>query len=651
MLILHRVAPGGHRYYLRAVGEDARRGEVPGEWIMGATQMGLVAEGPVIPAQLQRALPTGTARVAAFDATFAAPKSVSILHGIGSAPVRAEVEAAHDEGVRAGLLFLERHSCAVRSRGAIAPTAGLVVAGFRHRVSRALDPHLHTHALIANQVAAPDDGRPLALHSPLLYGSRRAAGAVYQAVLRRRLTASLGLTWSVPIGGRADAQVVPSRVRSAFSIRGRQVVAASGYAIADRAWAARVTRPPRDGLIDIEALRASWVARAETLGWEVPALEPGVISAPVRIAVPVVDRWTRGDVMVLIADGCRSGATLDELEAACDRAVRDPQVIGVGSDNWHATPRFTTRSAADRRARLLPSRQIDGRPEAIDRMRRTAAGRVLLLTPDAPSAAALGARTGATACAAATAATAMLGPHDLVVLVRPDRIESLVLERALRSCRAEVAIAVSARGEADPTRAGRYADGHPWGASLPPLAARVDVAGGSVVTATDARSAAELAIASWVEARRLNRPAVLVALPDEVELMSGRARRALLASGLRHQEVSGWAVGDLAWFDAGRPALGVDRHTLAEVVAVSARAVTLAAGGRELRLGIDQMRTVRSGWVVPPVPSLVASGRELFVIGGWLPPGCRGRGPVHRHLTVDAHTRGRDQAIDRSRSI
>ena len=33
---------------------------------------------------------------------------------------------------------------------------GFVAAGFRHRTSRDGDPHLHTHALVANSVRAAD---------------------------------------------------------------------------------------------------------------------------------------------------------------------------------------------------------------------------------------------------------------------------------------------------------------------------------------------------------------------------------------------------------------------------------------------------------------------------------------------------------------
>lgn len=625
MLILHRVPPGGHRYYLAAVGPGPGRGEVPGVWLSVAPGTGPRTGDPVTGPALRSIMPAAAGRVAAFDATFAAPKSISVLHGLGSPEVRAQVQAAHDEGVRAGLTFLERHACAVRSGSSVVGAAGLTVAGFRHRTSRALDPHLHTHALVVNRVPAPDDGRPLALHSPLLYGSQRAAGAVYQAVLRQRLTTALGLTWSVPVGGRADAQVVPARVRSGFSGRQRQVVAAGGVDLAMRGWAARTTRPDRAVLIDIEAQRAAWRERAASMGWEVPALGPGREPVVACAEVPVADRWTRADVMVAVADRCRSGATLDELEAACDRVVGDPRVVAVGRPRgWHAAPRYTTVEAAARRARLAVGRRVDGRPEALDHLRRSTPGRVLLVTPDAAGAGALAARTGVPAAAVDVAVTATLAADDVVVLIRPERMASLALERALRGCRATVVegVAPSRSDGAGPGVGG------PWDA------------GG-------ARAAADRAIAAWVDARRHGGSGLLVALPVEVATMNERARIALDAAGLRGREVGGWAVGDPVWFESARPGLGLDRRTLAEVTAVGPGRVTLAVAGRALIVEPRRLAGARRAHAVPPLPSLLSTERDLFVIGDWLPAAVRCRGEIHRFPTDPVRARALDRSYGR----
>ena len=68
-----------------------------------------------------------------------------------------------------------------------------MAATFRHRASRAGDPQLHTHAVVANMALGPD-GRWTALDARPIYAHAMAAGCLYQAVLRARLTAELGVT-------------------------------------------------------------------------------------------------------------------------------------------------------------------------------------------------------------------------------------------------------------------------------------------------------------------------------------------------------------------------------------------------------------------------------------------------------------------------
>ena len=94
--------------------------------------------------------------VKAFDLTFSAPKSVSLLWALGSEPVADTVMTAHRDAVAAALGFLEEHAATARMqidgvRRHVA-THGWVVAGFVHRTSREGDPQLHTHCLVPNVV-------------------------------------------------------------------------------------------------------------------------------------------------------------------------------------------------------------------------------------------------------------------------------------------------------------------------------------------------------------------------------------------------------------------------------------------------------------------------------------------------------------------
>ena len=122
---------------------------------------------------------------------FSVPKSASVLFGIGDERVQRAVVEAQDDAVAAGLAYLERHACRTR-RGAggheVVPGSGFVAAAFRHRTSRAGDPQLHTHVLVANATRRAD-GLWGALDGRQIYAHAKTAGYVHEAVFRRELGA------------------------------------------------------------------------------------------------------------------------------------------------------------------------------------------------------------------------------------------------------------------------------------------------------------------------------------------------------------------------------------------------------------------------------------------------------------------------------
>ena len=161
MLSIGKLALGQQRYYEQQVaqGHDdyySGRGEAPGEWAGdGAEALGL--SGQVSAAQFNALLQGRDPRapgmrlragnseptIAAFDLTFSAPKSVSVLFAIAPAEVSAALVEAHEEAVRGALGNLEEAAVFVR-RGAggarFEHAGGLIAAAYRHRMSRALDP-------------------------------------------------------------------------------------------------------------------------------------------------------------------------------------------------------------------------------------------------------------------------------------------------------------------------------------------------------------------------------------------------------------------------------------------------------------------------------------------------------------------------------
>ncbi len=149
--------------------------------------------------------PMAEGAVAGFDLTFRAPKSVSVIFGIGEDPVAGQVRAAHEAPVAGALGYLEREACRARrgKGGAIQVVGGgFVGAAFEHRTSRAGDPLLHTHVVIANETQGPD-ARWTALDGP-----RSTPTARPPATSTRRRCAPtserLGVTWQPVERGTAD---------------------------------------------------------------------------------------------------------------------------------------------------------------------------------------------------------------------------------------------------------------------------------------------------------------------------------------------------------------------------------------------------------------------------------------------------------------
>jgi conjugative relaxase-like TrwC/TraI family protein len=82
----------------------------------------------------------GESSVRGFDATFSAPKSVSVLFGIGNEQVRGEVAGAHDRAVDAVLGWVESQAhtrVRVRVHVVCVDAEGIIVGVFRQHTPAA----------------------------------------------------------------------------------------------------------------------------------------------------------------------------------------------------------------------------------------------------------------------------------------------------------------------------------------------------------------------------------------------------------------------------------------------------------------------------------------------------------------------------------
>ena len=283
MLSIGKLGRGAEGYYLRSVAAGVEDyylggGEATGYWVgRGSARLGL--SGPVQAEDLQATLDgrhprsrqsilwiRRVDRLPGFDLTFSAPKGVSLLFALSDPRTSLVVREAHDRAVAAALGYLEREAGEVRrGRDGVdrLPGGGCVAAAFRHRTSRAGDPQLHTHVLVANMTRGWD-GRWSALDGRQLYLQAKTAGTLYQSALRHELRA-LGLRFVLRDNGLCELADVPRRVLRAFSHRRVEIeaeLARGGLSSREAAEVAALsTRKAKDYGVSAGSLSAEWHVR------------------------------------------------------------------------------------------------------------------------------------------------------------------------------------------------------------------------------------------------------------------------------------------------------------------------------------------------------------------------------------------------------
>ncbi len=377
MLSIAKLTSGQERYYLGQAGERVDvvtsvaggaedyyddGNEAPGGWLgSAARRLGAVGrvDGDALRAVLAGRTPDASAqlrerpvKVAAYDLTFSAPKSVSVLFALGDEHVRDAVRSAQDRAVVEAFGYLERSAARVRrgAGGCVAlPAEGFLAAAFRHRSSRLGDPQLHTHVVLAN-LACGSDGRWTALDGRPIYAHGRAASFLYQAVLRGELTRALGVEWTPVRKGIAEIAGVPERVMRAFSRRRAQIEAAlderglegprasETAALATRRGKTRTRR---------ESLEREWRRRAAMLGFPAERVdrllgrtrslgldEDGWEAIGTHLAGPdgltaARSSFSRHDVIEAVAAALPPGlaASAGDVELLADRFLQGADVV------------------------------------------------------------------------------------------------------------------------------------------------------------------------------------------------------------------------------------------------------------------------------------------------------------------------------------
>jgi len=375
MLSIGKLGAGQERYYTEKVAEGAEdyysgEGEAEGYWLGDAArELGL--QGEVTAEQLTAMLTgrhplsgeplglrevPGRGPVPGFDLTFSAPKSVSLTWAFGGHPLGTEVKAAHAASVKAALDYMQRVACWTR-RGAggheFVHGNGFLAAAYRHRSSRAGDPQLHTHVLIANATLGPD-GRWTRLYHPAIYDHAKTAGYIYEAHLRDELTRRLGVRWGEVRKGIAEIEGFDPEQLRAFSTRRKEILEASSVdaSMSERRIATLETRRAKERDLSDESLRERWWARAAEVGLDREAiwarLGRGRQAPEGRVQIAEVEAeltahastFDRRDVIQAVAQSLPAGAPGQEVQDLADAYLGLDSVIPVGASA--KGERFTT---------------------------------------------------------------------------------------------------------------------------------------------------------------------------------------------------------------------------------------------------------------------------------------------------------------------
>jgi conjugative relaxase-like TrwC/TraI family protein len=348
VLGIHGVGRDRADYYL----SDLAR-ELPvagsGHWA-GRAAEGLGLDGPVSPEEFRSMLAgrhphtgivlgTGRTSVAAFDLTFSAPKSASVVFALAGADAARTVVAAHTDAVAGSLSYLERHAITASRRSgaarAVLPTDGALAAVFTHGVSRNGDPHVHSHVVLANLVHG-SDGRWGACDRRGIAAHRNAAAAVYEAHLRAGLSAALGVRWTGSPGRAMEVAGVGPEMLAEFSSRSADirrhrdewgVHSSRGARIA---WAA--TRPTKEPGKPYGELAAQWQRKAHAVGGDLEVARTIIRRSPATldehrfagvIALPAHGGAHRRDVVTAFSTAAVDGATAAVVERLVAQWVPD----------------------------------------------------------------------------------------------------------------------------------------------------------------------------------------------------------------------------------------------------------------------------------------------------------------------------------------
>ena len=226
--------------------------------------------------------------IAGFDLVFTPSKSVSIAWGLGDKELRKSIEAAHEHAIQDVVRHLENNVIMTR-RGhngirQIDTKNGIIGTKFRHYDSRAGDPNLHDHVVIANRVEGEDD-KWSSIDGRVLYQYGVECSELYNSKVQEYVTQLTGLQFDPRMqNGKPIHEIVgisDETIRAFSSRRGdisaeldrvkAKFIDDNGYEPSEKQiiklaqQATLATRPAKSEARSLEDLHTEWVAAAHAL--------------------------------------------------------------------------------------------------------------------------------------------------------------------------------------------------------------------------------------------------------------------------------------------------------------------------------------------------------------------------------------------------
>jgi conjugative relaxase-like TrwC/TraI family protein len=270
---------------------------------------------------------------AGWDATFSAPKSVSLTALVGGDD---RVREAHRVSVSTALDELERYTQARIGGNNPAETTGkFISAKFEHDTARPVDgyaaPQLHTHAVIFN-VTERADGTTRAVQPQGLFDSQNFATAVYQAELTYRLS-QLGYEIEPGRSGAPEIKGYTADYLDASSPRSRQIrdqLEKTGYSGPEAAQIAAHSTRDRKQVLTAEEVLAAHKEMAASFGDQ-----PRQVIAAARVRAGLQEKQPEKRLYAREAVTYARDSTFEREAVADERAIlRDALRRGMGEATY-----------------------------------------------------------------------------------------------------------------------------------------------------------------------------------------------------------------------------------------------------------------------------------------------------------------------------